>query len=79
MATDTTMTQPDNIHDVFPDDPSDYETVALLECAECGETGRMYSTGRPRRQQWWDCEACGTTDAKHRVVLSTQNGVPVEP
>lgn len=67
-----------SIDDVFPNDQIDYRTLAVIECVECGATGRMYSTGEPRHWQWWDCEECGTDDAKHRVIMSTQDGAEVE-
>ena len=67
----------ETLDDVLPDDRADYQTVAVLRCDTCGATGRMYSTGEPRREQWWDCTACGTNDAKHTVVMASVDGSEV--
>jgi len=64
----------DDIDDAFPERREDYPTVAIIKRETCGETGEMYSTGEPRKEQYWDCEACGTDDAKHTLVMSTDSG-----
>ena len=67
----------DSIDDAMPD-PSDAAYVAVLRCTACGATGQMYSTGEPRPEQYWDCDDCGTNDAKHDIILMSDAGQEVD-
>jgi hypothetical protein len=60
----------DSIDDVMPD-PSDAPYVSILQCTECGATGRLYSTAEPRPEQYRDCPEC-------EWLLDEYMGVAVE-
>lgn len=67
----------DSINEVMPD-PADAQYVSVLQCVECGATGRMYSTAEPRAEQYWDCADCGTEVAKHDIIVMSDAGQRVE-
>ena len=64
------------IDDIMPD-PEAPQWVAIIECQVCGEQGTMFSTHEPREEQYWDCEACGSTDARHEVVVASNTSQPI--
>jgi hypothetical protein len=66
----------DSIDDVMPD-PSDAPYVSVLECTECGATGRLYSTAEPRPEQYRDCPECDTEAAEHDILMMSNTGTEV--
>lgn len=61
------------IDDAFPD-TEDMAWTALIECEQCGDGGRMHSTGKPHDYSVWECETCGE-ETVHKTVIKSPDGV----
>ena len=62
-----------SIDDIFPD-AEDMPWTSLIQCVQCGDGGRMHSTGEPYDENVWECETCGE-ETIHEVVMKSPDGV----